>query len=303
MGDRSGGSPPVKPGKVGVSLRPLAFLPHVEAVALARRVEALGLDAVWFPESVPGKEAFGLAASLLAATDRLVVATGIANAWARDAVAMENGARTLAEAYPGRFILGIGVSHPETVRQRGRTFRKPIDFMTDYLAAMESAADAYEGAAPAVRAPRILAAMGPRMLGVAAESADGAFPAPVTDAFTTQVRKVLGPDGLVVVGKYFAPGVKAAAAREAFAASLPFYRTLDIYRNHFSRLGWSEADLSGSGSPELIDAIVTSGDEQSIRDGMKAQFEAGADHVVAVLSGVDPEPDGLRLLSEAASGL
>ena len=106
-------------GRIGVSLRPLAFLPNQEAVRLARKVESLGLAAVWFPESVPGKEAFGLAASLLAATDELVVATGIANAWARDPIAMENGARTLAEAYPGRFVLGIGVSHPETVGQRG----------------------------------------------------------------------------------------------------------------------------------------------------------------------------------------
>ena len=287
--------------RIGVSLRPLAFLPNQEAVRLARKVESLGLAAVWFPESVPGKEAFGLAASLLAATDELVVATGIANAWARDPIAMENGARTLAEAYPGRFVLGIGVSHPETVGQRGHEYTDPIGFMSRYFDAMDGAA--YEAAAADTEAPRIVAAMGPRMLRLAAERADGAFPAPVTAAFTAEVRDVLGPDRLVIVGKYLAPGVDAAVARAVFAGSLPFYQTLSIYRKHFARLGWDVADLEGGGSPDLIDAIVTAGDQETIRAGVREQIDAGADHIVAVLTGVEPEPDGLRLLAEATAGL
>ena len=292
---------PFPGGRIGVSLRPLAFLPHTEAVALAREVESLGIDAVWFPESVPGKEAFGLAAALLAATDRLVVATGIANAWARDPVAMENGARTLAEAYPGRFVLGVGVSHPETVGQRGHRYAKPISFMRSYFDGMDGAA--YEAAVPTHPAPRIVAAMGPQMLALSAERADGAFPAPVTDAFTAEVRAVLGTDRYVVAGKYVAPGVSAVEARSVFAASLPFYNSLDIYRRHFARLGWSDEDLANGGSDRLIDAIVTAGDDAAIRAGVQAQFEAGADHVVAVLLGVEPQPDGLRCLAEAVSGL
>lgn len=298
----SGGAGPLRPGSVGVSLRPLAFLPHADAVALARRAESAGIDAVWFPESVPGKEAFSLAGALLAATERLVVATGIANAWARDPVAMENGARTLAEAYPGRFVLGIGVSHPETVRQRGHEYRGPAAFIRDYLARMDAAAEAYDAAQPSEPAPRILAAMGPRMIELAATGADGAFPAPVTAAFTSRVREAIG-GGKVVVGKQLAPGLDAAAARKAFAGSLGWYGGLDIYRRHFARLGWSAEDLDGGGSDALIDEIVTAGDRATIAGGIAAQFDAGADHVVAVLSGVDPEPDGLRLLGEAVSEL
>ncbi len=254
---------------------------------------------MWYPESVPGKEAFGLAAALLGATDRLVVASGIANIWARDAVAMENGARTLAEAYPDRFVLGIGVSHPETVRQRGHEFARPAALMREYLERMDQAAAEYQAASPERAAPRIVAAMGPLMLEVAASHADGAFPAPVSDSFTSHVRSVLGPDKLVVTGKYLSPGLSEEEARDAFSASLGFYRLFDIYRRHFSNMGWSEEAFEGDPPDEMIDQVVSAGEPEAIRDGIAAQFDAGADHVVAVLSGVDPEPDGLRLLGES----
>lgn len=284
-------------GRVGVSLRPLAFLPHMEAVQLARHAEELGFGAVWFPESVPGKEAFSLSAALLAATDRITVATGIANAWGRDPTAMANGSRALAEAFPNRFVLGVGVSHPETVRQRGHEFADPIGFMSRYIDGMEAAG--YEAAAPEAPAPMILAAMGPRMLQLAAERADGAFPAPVTPAFTTEVREVLGPNATVVVGKYLAPGLARDEARRIFASTMGFYRSLDIYRAHFARLGWNEAQFKEGDPADLIDEIVSAGDEVEIRRGIREQFQAGADHVVAVLHGVDPEPHGLELLARS----
>lgn len=288
-------------GRVGVSLRPLAFLPHVEAVQMARHAEALGFGAVWFPESVPGKEAFSVAATLLAATDRITIATGIANAWARDPIAMANGSHALAEAFPERFVLGIGVSHPETVRQRGHEFADPIGFMSSYFDGMDGAA--YDAAVPAVPAPRILAAMGPRMLRVAAERADGAFPAPVTSAFTAEVRRVLGPDGTVVAGKYLAPGVDRDEARRLFAGSMGLYRSLAVYRAHFGRLGWDDAQLEAGDPADLIDEIVSAGGEEDIRQGIGEQFDAGADHVVAVLHGIEPEPDGLELLARSIEGV
>src|SRR5436305_6063707 len=149
-------------GRVGVWLGPLSLRAASETQEFAHELEELGYGAIWFGEGVGTKEAFTQAATLLAWTERAVVATGIANIYARDPMAMANGARTLADAYPGRFLLGIGVSHAPSVAERGHTYGKPLAAMREYLDAMDEAV--FRGVEPAEPAPVVLAGLGPNML-------------------------------------------------------------------------------------------------------------------------------------------
>ena len=152
--------------------------------AYAREVEALGYPALWFPESLGSKEAFSRAGVLLAATERIVVATGIASIWARDPFAMANGARALADAYPARFLLGMGVSHAPSVAVRGHEYDHPLERMRVYLDAMDAAR--YDAPGDR-RPPRVLAALGDGMLRLAGERADGAhsYFVPVSGSFNS----------------------------------------------------------------------------------------------------------------------
>src|SRR5438093_13530608 len=160
-------------GRVGV----WANLDRARAAVVrsfAHEVESLGHGALWYPETLGGKEALSLATLLLDATERLVVATGIASIWARDAMAAANGARAIAEAFPGRFVLGLGVSHAPSASVRGHRYERPYEAMVAYLDALD--ATRYVGPEPAPPAPRVLAALGPRMLRLAGERAAGAHP-------------------------------------------------------------------------------------------------------------------------------
>src|SRR6267378_2854876 len=126
-------------GRVGSWTSDVERLSVAAAREYVRELERLGLQALWIPESLGSKEIFAHAGLLLASCDRLVIASGIANIWARDATAMANGARTLVEAYPDRFLLGIGVSHAPTVQMRGQTYERPLERMTEYLERMDAA--------------------------------------------------------------------------------------------------------------------------------------------------------------------
>ena len=159
-------------GTVGVWTFDAERMPAVAEREYARAVESLGFRTLWLPESLGSKEAFAHAGLMLAATKTLIVATGIANIWARDAVAMQNGARTLVDAYPDRFLLGMGVSHAPSVKTRGQNYARPLEYMRRYLDAMDAAP--YVG--PKVDAPRVLAALGPQMLRLSAERTLGAHP-------------------------------------------------------------------------------------------------------------------------------
>src|SRR5438477_6071594 len=161
-------------GRIGVWLGPLSLKAAAETRELAPELEALGYEAIWFGEGVGTKECFTQAGQLLASTRRAVVATGIANLYARDPMAMANGARTLADAYPGRFLLGIGVSHAPSVAERGHDYARPLATMRRYLDAMDEAL--FMAVEPAEPAPRVLAALGPKMLELAAERTRGAHP-------------------------------------------------------------------------------------------------------------------------------
>lgn len=262
----------------------------VEAADFARRVEAWGYRVLWIPEA-RGRNALVHSAWLLARTTKLIVATGIANIYGRDAQAMASAAAGLNEQSGGRFLLGIGVSHAPMVEGlRGHHYGKPVATMEAYLAAM---ARASYSAPPATTKPRIvLAALGPRMLELAAARTDGAHPYLVPPEHTARARAILGH------GKWLCPEHKVllepdpAKARAAARQTLTRYLQLDNYRNNLLRLGFSEAELADGGADRVVDALVAWGDEETIRARIRAHWTAGADHVcLHALGPGRPGPD------------
>jgi probable F420-dependent oxidoreductase len=250
----------------------------------ARTVESIGFKALWIPESLGSKEAFAHASLLLSATKSLIAATGIANIWARDAVAMSNGARALVDAYPDRFLLGLGVSHAPTVKTRGQSYTRPLEYMRGYLDAMDAAP--YTG--PKVETPRVLAALGPQMLRLSADRSLGAHPYFVPVEHTTVARKELGAEPLLAVEQAVVLNEDAVAARATARRHMKRYLDLDNYVNNLRRLGWTDSDLSEGGSDKLVDAIVAWGDAAAINARVDEHTKRGADHVCLQVLRTDP---------------
>jgi probable F420-dependent oxidoreductase len=271
-------------GTVGVWTFDAERMPAAAERDYARAVESLGFKALWIPESLGSKEAFAHASLLLSATKTLIVATGIANIWARDAVAMQNGARALVDAYPDRFLLGLGVSHAPSVKTRGQTYARPLEYMRRYLDAMDAAP--YVG--PKVKAPRVLAALGPQMLQLSAERALGAHPYFVPVEHTTIARKELGPGPLLAVEQAVVLSEDPAIARAAARRHMKRYLDLDNYVNNLRRLGWSDPDLAEGGSDKLVDAIVACGGTGAVKGRIDEHRKRGADHVCLQVLRVDP---------------
>ena len=287
-------------GPVGVWSWALQRLPAVQEGAAARALEALGLPVAWIPETLANRELFSHAAVLLAATGRLVVASGIANLHARDPLAMANGARTLGEAYPGRFVLGIGVSHAPSVAARGGTYGRPVETMRDYLDAM--AATEFGAPQPDPPVPLVLAALGPRMLELAAEWADGAHPYFVPVEHTAFARRHLGPEPCLVVEQTAVLTADPGEGRRIGRAFAKGYLALPNYADNLRRLGWDDADLTGEGSDRLIDAVIAWGDVDTIVGRVRAHLDAGADQVCLQLrvdSAADPALAAWAELSDA----
>ena len=274
-------------GPVGVWSQDLERLTAEAEGHAAAEIESLGFPALWIPESLGSKELFSHASILLCATARLVVVSGIANIWARDPVAMANGAKTLVDAYPERFLLGLGVSHAPSVEARGSHYEKPVEHMRAYLEAMDRAP--YVGPnRDEPPAPRVLAALGPKMLGLSATRALGAHPYFVPVEHTAIARKALGAGPLLAVEQAVTLATDAAAARPVARRHMRRYLGLDNYTNNLRRLGWGDADLAGEGSDALVDAIVAWGDERAIRARVAAHHDRGADHVCLQVLGEDP---------------
>ncbi|MFM7718949.1 MAG: TIGR03620 family F420-dependent LLM class oxidoreductase [Actinomycetota bacterium] len=290
-------------GRVGAWSFALEALPADEEAGAARAIEDLGFPAIWVPESVTSREVMSHAAWLLASTERAVIATGIANIWARDAVAMANGWRMLTDAYPGRFLLGLGVSHEPSVARRGGEYVRPLSRMRAYLDEMDrSASSAPEPAAPPMR---MLAALGPRMLELAAQRALGAHPYFVPVEHTAFARKWLGPDPVLAVELAVVLETDPAEARRVARGYATHYLSMANYANNLRRMGWSDADVAGRGSDAIIDALIAWGDEDRIASRVREHLDAGADHVcVQVLSRDDAEVglDDLRALAPALLG-
>jgi probable F420-dependent oxidoreductase len=271
-------------GTVGVWTFEAERMPAAGERDYARAIESLGFKALWIPESLGSKEAFAHASLLLAATKTLVIATGIANIWARDAVAMANGARALVDAYPDRFLLGLGVSHAPTVKTRGQSYARPLEYMRRYLDAMDAAL--YTG--PKVDPPRVLAALGPQMLRLSAERSLGAHPYFVPVEHTFRAREALGDDALLAVEQAAVLSDDPAAARATARRHMKRYLELDNYANNLRRLGWGEPDLAEAGSDKLVDAIVVWGNGSAVQSRIDEHRKRGADHVCLQVLRADP---------------
>jgi probable F420-dependent oxidoreductase len=247
-----------------------------EAAELAGTIEDYGYSTLWMPDTV-GRDPFAHIAWLASQTQTLNFATGIANIFHRHPGPMKQVANTLGEQSGGRFLLGLGVSHGPLVEGlRGLDYAKPLSQMRDYLAAME--AQPFMGQSPADPVPVVLAALGPKMLELAGSATDGAHPYWTTPEHTSQAREILGPDALLCVEQKVCLSTDAAAAREAAKAAISMYASLPNYRNNWIRLGFTDDEIEHRDN-RFIDAVVVWGDEDRVRAGLQAHYDAGATHV------------------------
>jgi probable F420-dependent oxidoreductase len=265
-------------GRVGVWLASLRPATIEQERAAARRIESVGYGSLWAGEVIGGKEAFAHQSVLLNATEQIVTGTGIANIWARHPATMQAGAATLGAAFPGRFVLGIGVSHAPIVERSGQTYDRPFTRMVEYLNGM----DRVTGDVPVteIPVPRVLAALGPKMLALARDRADGAHPYFVPVEHTPVARQILGPDRLLIPEQAVVLSTDAEQARNVARSHTTTYLRLPNYVDNLRRLGYSDEDLAGAGSDRLVDAIVAWGDEEQIANRVRAHLQAGADHVL-----------------------
>jgi probable F420-dependent oxidoreductase len=268
-------------GTIGVWCGAFTVASAAEARPAAREIEALGYDALWFPEGLGTRESFTNAAVLLAATDRIRVASGIANIWGRDGVSAANAARVLSDAFDDRYLLGLGVSHPRQVDPRGHTYRRPVATMRAFLAAMDDdpfvSPDGTGVTRPSV--PRILAALRPPMLRLATERALGAHTFLVPVEHTARAREILGPQALLVVEQKVVLADAAEDARERARAALAWYLDTPNYLDNLRWLGFADDDFASGGSDTLVDALVVAGDVEAVAARCRAHLEAGATQV------------------------
>jgi len=290
-------------GRVGVWFSALGLEPAAVERDAAAEIERLGYGALWFGEGVNNKEAFAHGGLLLAATEKLHVATGIANIYARDALAMNAGRLALAEAYPGRFLNGLGVSHRTLVTTRGHDYGRPLAAMRAYLDGMDQAA--YGAPVPAEGAPRVLAALRPRMLALSGERTAGAHPYFVPPEHTSRARQILGPGPFLAPEQAVVLETDPVKARAIARRHMEPYLTLPNYVDNLRELGFGDDDLARGGSDRLVDAIVAWGDEEAIRERVREHLDAGADHVAIqpVVPGVDAARDQLHALAPALEPL
>ena len=257
--------------------------------AFARRLEAWGYGPLWISEAV-GREVFSASAWLLANTSTLIIASGIANIYARDAFSAAAAQKGLNEQSGGRFLLGLGVSHiPLVEGVRKLQYGKPVTTMRAYLRAMAHAP--YQSVPPAAPPKTVLAALGPKMLELSAESADGALSYNVTPEHAPQARAILGAGKLLCVEQGAILETNPAAARAVARRFLALYLGLPNYVDNWRRLGFSDADFAGGGSDRLVDALIVWGDEKAIRARIDEHWQAGADHVCVQAIGQTALPD------------
>jgi probable F420-dependent oxidoreductase len=277
-------------GPVGLWTSLLDRQPTERLRAAVAELEELGWRSLWCWE-VLGREALTNAGLLLATSRRMVIGTGIASIWSRDPAAMANAQRTLAEAYPDRFVLGVGVSHGPLVDARGHRYQRPLAAMRAYLDDMDAAP--WQGPPLQEQPPRVLAALGPRMLALAAERSAGALTYNATPEATAWARSILGAGPLLAVEQAVVVEDDPAEARRIARGLLAFYMTLPNYLRAWERLGFGAEDLAGGGSDRMVDAVVAWGGPQAIAERVRAQLDVGADHVCLQVLG--PDPDGVPM--------
>ena len=291
-------------GPVGAWIGAFTVAPAAEARPAAREIEELGYDTLWYPEGLGTRESFSNGAVLLGATGRIRVASGIANIWGRDAVASANAARVLSDAFDDRFLLGLGVSHARQVDPRGHRYEKPVARMSAYLDAMDDdpfvSPDGTAAKRPPV--PRVLAALRPPMLRLAAEKSLGAHTYLVPVEHTRRAREIVGPDALLISEQKVVLASDPDEARARARSALAWYLDTPNYRENLRWLGFSEADFEGGGSDGLVDALVAAGDEDAVRARVQEHLDAGANQV-ALQPLEDDDPFGLETLRRLAPAL
>ena len=272
-------------GKLGLWTFQLDVQPMREAQKFAAQIEELGFPTVWVPEAV-GREPFASTALLLSATEKLILATGIASLHARSPMTMQAGWKTITEAFPDRFLLGIGVSHQPAVEGfHGGSYDKPYSTMVKYLDAMDRGL--YFAAQPSAPPARALAALGPKMLKLAAERTMGAHPYFVPVEHTPIARAAMGPDALLAPELAVVFSRDASEARAIARGFMKTYLGLPNYTNNLKRLGWTDEDIAGP-TDALVDAIVAWGSLDDIETRIKAHLDGGADHVCVQVLSSDP---------------
>jgi probable F420-dependent oxidoreductase len=262
-------------------------------------LERAGFHAVWSNEVIGGKDALVHLAVLLAATERMAFGTGIANVWARQPQTMHAAAAMLAQAYPRRVVLGLGVGYPEQAASVGREYGRPLTTMRDYLRHMH---DQTWPPAADVAYPRIVGAMGPKMLALGGEHADGAMPAGLPPQFTARARQLVGPDKLVVVGLTVVaeadPEHAKAIAHQTVSANLG----RPSYAASMTGLGFPPHELADV-SEWVVDAVVGHGGPDAIAGKVREHLAAGADHVALMLPTGTEFSTGIEQLEQLAPAL
>lgn len=287
-------------GRVGLWTFALEGLTAAAFRDAAARIEELGYGTLWFGEAF-GREALTQAALLLAATHRIVVATGIACIYGRDPLTMNQAQRTLATDFPGRFLLGLGLSAPVGVEKfRGQTFGPPVATMRGYLEGLDANT---VGPEPYHAPRRVIAALGPKMLRLAGERAWGALSYFVPVEHTAWARATLGPRPLLAVEQAVVLDEELARAREVARAHVEAYLRVPHYVSNLRRLGFDERDLSDGGTDRVVAALVAQGDAGAIAKRVTEHLDAGADHVCVQVLTSDPHRVPTREWRELADAL
>ncbi|MFE6096910.1 LLM class F420-dependent oxidoreductase [Streptomyces massasporeus] len=245
---------------------------RAELAEAAAELEELGYGAVW----LGGNSSAANAAPLIEATSNLTVGTSIQSIWQHEPDAAATAFADLESAHPGRFLLGLGVSHAKRVEQ----YARPYSALVEHLDGLDAAG------VPAER--RLLAALGPKSLRLARDRAAGSIPYLVTPEHTAHAREILGEAPLLAPELGVVPETDPDRARALAREFLELYLPLPNYTNNFLRHGFTEDDLKDGGSDRLVDALFAWGDDAAIRTKIDAFFEAGADHVA--LQVVSDEP-------------
>lgn len=287
-------------GKIGIWQGILDAHPSGVVRETVAEIEGMGWSTIWIPETV-SRDPFVSASVMLEATTNLRVATGIASIWARDAMTTSNATKTLNEAYDGRFLLGLGVSH-HTITEyvRKHDYSKPLTKMREYLERMDNSM--FRGVEPAEPPSRVLAALGPKMLELSATAADGCHPYFVPVEHTAIARAAVGPGKIVATEQMVVLETDPSKAREIARKHMAIYLGLPNYANNLIRLGYAEEDIT-AGADNVVDAIVAWGTVDTIATRVQDHLDAGASHVCVQVLSEDPTAIPLEPWRELAGAL
>jgi probable F420-dependent oxidoreductase len=287
-------------GTIGIWQGVLDAHPTPVVRDVVAELDERGWPCLWIPETV-SRDPFVSASIILGASRQMKVATGIASIWARDAMTTSNATKTLNEAYDGRFLLGLGVSH-HTITEwvRKHDYSKPYTRMREYLERMDKSL--FKGVEPAEPPSRVLAALGPKMLELSAEMADGCHPYFVPVEHTAIAREAVGPDKMVAVEQMVVLETDPSTARDIARKHMKIYLGLPNYANNLIRLGYDASEIEAA-SDRVVDAIVAWGSIDDVVSRVRAHQDAGASHVCVQVLQDDPVAIPRQAWSDLADAL